>query len=616
MFICDDETKMTLKINSETEKKVHALMKQMDGTFIEFVKGRKNVPSLVMNCCCGRQNERITIEHFLESGFCEQCRKIITMAKKDEILNGRYHEHLLREAEKNDCNILTKITKTTLWKKDDKISYVCGCGEESTTSVKKLLEGWECRECIKNVISRNKFDKKNYYQDSLEVANKQGCEIKTKKYAKKKDDTFVFANIKNSITYTCSCGRPGATSSIEIFLGGGLCRSCQQKDDYQRVSKISKNPDKGMCKDCKKTRATFGPMDETGHIKYLYCKKCSTDHPGCGRSTTQSKSITYCPFIINGLKCGVQGSYAYSPWDPHYCSRHVGFIDIHMPHAYKNKLCECGKYASIGESDSTERKWCKDCVPTEFRTVTKTNNERLCVECKKEDVHKVACFGILNGPIIHCKKHRTKDDVDIVHASCSEKDCEATAIYYNKNNPLKSLEFCVNHKPRGTQYLSCRSTYCETCQDVQVRTKGDKCSECDPENSYEKKEEKKLIELFRREGLMDDCIYNRTIITSKGRYRPDFLWRSDKVTTIVECDENCHCGYDDLIETERMEEIAKSETNPCIFIRYNPNNYKINGRNNRIPEQKRHEKLIGKIRECFIKESVEGFEIEYMFYNK
>jgi hypothetical protein len=69
-------------------------------------------------------------------------------------------------------------------------------------------------------------------------------------------------------------------------------------------------------------------------------------------------------------------------------------------------------------------------------------------------------------------------------------------------------------------------------------------------------------------------------------------------------------------ENIRMFEIAQSfDGLPVVFLRYNPDNYRVNGVLAKYPISKRHELLVKWIRKC-LREKKEGFKVKYLFYDE
>ena len=81
-----------------------------------------------------------------------------------------------------------------------------------------------------------------------------------------------------------------------------------------------------------------------------------------------------------------------------------------------------------------------------------------------------------------------------------------------------------------------------------------------------------------------------------GRERPDFLWDTGTHAVMLEVDEFQHQrGY--KCEIDRMRNITTSIGLPCLWIRYNPDEYKGGGKN--LKNVQRRDLLMRVLREAF-----------------
>jgi hypothetical protein len=75
------------------------------------------------------------------------------------------------------------------------------------------------------------------------------------------------------------------------------------------------------------------------------------------------------------------------------------------------------------------------------------------------------------------------------------------------------------------------------------------------------------------------------------RTRPDFLWDVGTHVVILEVDEDQHADRQEYCECVRMRNITESLMRPTIFIRYNPDGFKQEGRKVNLSHHKRMERL-------------------------
>jgi hypothetical protein len=107
-------------------------------------------------------------------------------------------------------------------------------------------------------------------------------------------------------------------------------------------------------------------------------------------------------------------------------------------------------------------------------------------------------------------------------------------------------------------------------------------------------------------------IHDKPVGGECGRYRPDFLYDAVTHFIVVEVDEDQHDGYDPDCERVRMINIVKSVGMRCVFVRYNPDAFHVDGRTIRVREKKRHDLLLKKIRECMTSPTS---DVVYLYYD-
>jgi hypothetical protein len=65
-----------------------------------------------------------------------------------------------------------------------------------------------------------------------------------------------------------------------------------------------------------------------------------------------------------------------------------------------------------------------------------------------------------------------------------------------------------------------------------------------------------------------------------SKRRPDLLLDLGEQVIIIEIDENRHIDYDCSCENKRLMELSQDlQHRPIVFIRFNPDSYKKNGKN-------------------------------------
>lgn len=102
-----------------------------------------------------------------------------------------------------------------------------------------------------------------------------------------------------------------------------------------------------------------------------------------------------------------------------------------------------------------------------------------------------------------------------------------------------------------------------------------------------------------------------------GLERPDFLFDFKKFFLVLEVDEYQHSERPCECEQAKMINISQSLGMPTIFLRYNPDEYKVNGENHNPTNTKRF-KILKNWMNYFSKlDKLNGFLMaKYLFYDE
>ena len=121
---------------------------------------------------------------------------------------------------------------------------------------------------------------------------------------------------------------------------------------------------------------------------------------------------------------------------------------------------------------------------------------------------------------------------------------------------------------------------CNMCPSCQLwRTRGALCIYCKPKskNQLYKKTKEWLVVNFLRQNILDhDFIHNRSVgkDCTGGHLFPDIRFDCGHYNLIIEVDEHKHRGSNYKCDEQRMRDIIAKLGQPCIFIRYNPDDKK------------------------------------------
>ena len=244
---------------------------------------------------------------------------------------------------------------------------------------------------------------------------------------------------------------------------------------------------------------------------------------------------------------------------------------------------------------------------------------------------KTRCsFGYCGLSPSHCCKHKLDYMINKPKRKCignDKEECKDIAIY-GKNKPLH----CEDHKLDGEICLLVKK--CENCgKDKELLNKDNLCGICVDVPFYEEtkrlnKMKETMMIRYLRENIKEYevMLADRIIDSTCNLYRPDILYDCGTHIVVVECDENQHKNYPwescslnkslEHMEEKRMYEIMVAYGLPAIFLRWNPDNFKVNRSvNKKYNNSKRLEILAKWVKYCMKLEVVEGTIYKKLFYD-
>lgn len=129
---------------------------------------------------------------------------------------------------------------------------------------------------------------------------------------------------------------------------------------------------------------------------------------------------------------------------------------------------------------------------------------------------------------------------------------------------------------------------CTSCGLSYVLSSSNLCTYCDPSSKRKHLEKQTAVkEYLDSHNHGDYTTYDKTI-PGCGRERPDFLWDLTSHFLVLEVDEHQHNTRPCECEQTRMINIANSLGGPPVyFIRFNPDDFKVNGEKQEITPGKR-----------------------------
>ena len=510
-----------------------------------------------------------------------------------------------------------------------------------------------CRGC------RDKIDPSMINLKGYICAN--GSCIKRAAYGYNKGDDNLYCgecakkidpNMKNILNKMCEkCGLVQPNYNKEGEKKGRFCKGCVEPDMVDVKSK--------KCKTCKTITATYGckggkklycathakkgmrdlgkiyceKCDETianwnfpNESKGRFCSKCAEDGmidlinenciwPGCKLSTCYAKDMNskkeYCAdhgknmgYILKTYQkcklCPRNPSYG-MPDDekPTYCASHAlkGMINI------KATRCEMCDTVATWNYEGERPIRCKPHAEPKMIDVTAT----ICDECKT-----TAGYSYPGHIADKCASHKIDGMIVDPRRRCKEEHCNNFAIYGTTTHT-----HCEDHKKQGQFNLV--EKICQLCGLLMILNEQQLCGFCDLTmiknlRLAKQKDIKKMLDMHKFHYISHDSI----IDTKCGKERPDFLFDAGDHHVVLEIDEHSHktSGYNDECERVRMINISQM-LGPTVFIRFNPDVYRVDGKIQNTSLSKRYSVLRAMLT-YYIKKPVDKLEflsVCYLYYD-
>lgn len=187
-------------------------------------------------------------------------------------------------------------------------------------------------------------------------------------------------------------------------------------------------------------------------------------------------------------------------------------------------------------------------------------------------------FGLIIGKPICCKEHASNEMIDCTHKYCVVTGCNTRPSF---GLYLKIATHCKTHA--SNDMINILVIRCTLCDSTTMNQKYKPyCARCyfylhpeDPRIRNFKTKEHAFMQPLKE--IYSSIILDKQIFGGCSKRRPDGLIDCLTHSIIIEIDEDQHSGYDTLCENKRAMELFNDlGSRPIIFIRLNPDKYKIN----------------------------------------
>jgi len=254
-----------------------------------------------------------------------------------------------------------------------------------------------------------------------------------------------------------------------------------------------------------------------------------------------------------------------------YCATHKkpGMVNV------RHKTClECNVRPAFNVEGKKKGLYCATHKKPGMVNVT----DKTCLECNVRPTFNVEG----KKKALYCATHKKPGMVNVISKTCPE--CNKQPVF-NAKGETKGL-YCTTHKKDGMVDVvskTCQSDWCSTRPSEKY---DEYCLHCymhlfpdKPVSRNYKTKEFSVVEHVKTRFPDLNWIADKTVNGGCSRRRPDLLLDLGYQIVIIEIDENQHTDYDCSCENKRIMEISRDLGHaPIVFIRFNPDGYKKNGR--------------------------------------
>lgn len=282
-------------------------------------------------------------------------------------------------------------------------------------------------------------------------------------------------------------------------------------------------------------------------------------------------------------------------------NQHLWYVHDINNGKFKTYCCNKCNYKCKSNSHLNQHKWSVHNINDGHRHTY--NCVKCMYNCKSKNrlnQHLWFCHNINNGSFSTYK-------CDNCYYECKKNS------YLNKHLECvhdignKKCNYCQGNCFILKQYKDKNSGQVKICRKCYKKVIGYKC-----------RAEEDMVKFIENHKKLKDFVVSKDKIISNDscntKRRPDILLSSGDLHIIIECDEKQHRYYNPICESGRIDEILDEfKTGKVVFIRWNPDYYKVKKKLNR---KERLEKL-GKVIENLTNDPPkEHIKIIYMFYDQ
>ena len=388
----------------------------------------------------------------------------------------------------------------------------------------------------------------------------------------------------------CKCGKI-PTFGLPNDIRPSCCKSCKSEtmvDIHHKKCPCGKIPYFGLPSDKRPSCCKSCKLENMVDIKSKKCKCGSGKQPAFGLIDDKSPSCcSVCKLenmvdIKNKNKCpcgsGKRPTFGVmADKRPSCCGKCKleNMVDIKN----KNK-CPCGKRPTFGLPNDIRPSCCGKC---KSETMVDINNKKC--PCGKQPY-----FGLIGDKSPSCCSNcKLENMIDIVTKKCISSHCNLMPY-----NTKKHDGYCTH---------CFKNMFPDDPRTLVIRTKSKEL----------------LVKQFLSEnhtGFIHDNVLETRHCDCSHRRRIDFRMLINNTLLCVEVDENQHSSY--MTDEIRYNDLYMSFSGKFIFIRFNPDNYRIDGVLKKTQMKTRLNSLSGEINKHITRieqeDNTELLEIHKLYY--
>ena len=187
---------------------------------------------------------------------------------------------------------------------------------------------------------------------------------------------------------------------------------------------------------------------------------------------------------------------------------------------------------------------------------------------------------------MYCATHKLQDMINVKNKTCAHEGCQTRPVY---NLPGQKVAlYCATHKSEDMMDVKNKTCAQEGCETRANQNFYGYCCPCfhnlpqfqdHPRVRNYKNKERSVAEFVELSFPTISWTFDKRVYDGCSKRRPDILADFGTHLIMVEVDENQHNQYETTCENRRLMELSQDvKHRPIVVLRFNPDDYKVNGK--------------------------------------